>query len=186
MRSTIPLLVFLFALSVSAAGQEKKVGDLIDCTSPGVLAADGVKIDPPVRLIRANLVRDGSVDAVFAGASDRTLCLKVGGMLFHSTPFVIVNKYRITESGSEWAESKRLPIDSAEAQAVTKFLRGWFEGDVTEEKRSRIDRVMKLPREEQDKEFDLLSDEDQNIYRIEWFVEEIGKGAKKSKGTSHR
>jgi hypothetical protein len=185
-KSFILLSILIFILPVSAAAQEKKAGELVDCTTPGVLTADVVKIDPPVRLTQASLIRDGSIYAVFEGASDKAICLNVGGLLFYSDPFLIVNKYRVTESGSEWAESKRLPANSKEAQAVTKFLQDWFAKDVPEETRSRIEGIMKLPREANDKEFNGLSKEDQNLYRIVWFINELGKEAKKSKGKSHR
>jgi hypothetical protein len=184
-RKFILCSVCMFFLSVSAAAQDKKAGDLVYCTTPGVLTPHGVKIDPPVRLVQTSLFRDGSIYAKFVGASDRTLCLHVGGLLFYTDPFLIVNKNRVAESGME-AESKRLPINSKETQAVTKFLQDWFAKDVPEEKRSRIEDIMKLPREANEKEFNGLSDEDQNLYRIVWFINNIGKEAKKSKGKSHR
>ncbi|MBC7932145.1 MAG: hypothetical protein H7Z38_16420, partial [Rubrivivax sp.] len=176
-RNFIICSVCMFSLSVSAAAQEKKAGELVDCTTPGVLTADGVKIDPPVRLVQASLFRDGSIYAKFVGASDRTLCLHVGGLLFYSDPFLIVNKNRVAESGIG-VESKSLPINSKESQAVTKFLQDWYAKDVPEEKRSRIEGIMKLPREANDKEFNGLSEEDQNLYRIVWFINDLGKEAK--------
>ncbi len=37
---------------------------------------------------------------------------------------------------------------------------------------------MKLPREANDKEFNGLSKEDQNLYRIVWFTDDLEKEAK--------
>lgn len=170
MRSAA-LLVCTLVLLVPAAAQEKKDDSVLDCTDPGVLTAEGVKLDAPVKLLWARLVGDGSVDVAFTGASDRSIVFDYGGILSPSR-FKVVYKCRFTSNTFERLEHKVFTKDSKEAAAIVKFLRDWAAKNLPDEKRAKL---RDLPGGIGGQEYDKLSEEDQHLFGLVAMIDLVDK-----------
>lgn len=176
MRRLAPLLFCLGVLCAPAVAQGQDSGDVKDCTPPGVLTAKGVKLGGPAKLLQAIRARNGSVEAAFEAPSGKSLVFEFGGIgQEYDNQFKVINKCRIVSGDIQEVESKVLPAGSKEAQALTEFLTSWVATNLSSDKRSAFQRLLKLSGGAWWAEFDKLSEAEQNAYWICELLQHLGK-----------
>lgn len=164
MRKLAALILSLGALCTAAIAQGDDSGDIKDCTEPGVLTSEGVKLGTPAVLLRARGTRSDLIEIIFGDRTGKTLIFEFGGRL-NPNRFKVINKCRVDSGDIEALESRTLPTDGKEAKALTKFLTSWVKS-LPEDLRRTLRWMLRAESRTWREEFGRLSEEDKEAYWI--------------------
>lgn len=155
------------ALCLTCAAQEKKPGDVWHCTEPGVLTKEKVDLKAPVELLIMTTYRHHGfvADVGFQGADRRSILFTFDEG--KKKQFTVVHKCRMTDGGSEAAETEAVAAGEPKGKAILKFISDWFMENVPEPTRAELMRIHGIkPHDRWDEAMQPLSDEDEKVYYL--------------------